>query len=359
MSGYKFTILTDHPSNRSGYMSVCENLQSQFEKNGISCDVISGQKPWSPFSIRAFLFAEHFERVGFLSVIHDYFRLLIYVLIAQPDLLICNSEKHAMTCLLLKKTLGTKYAVIAHGTYSRRLASKYKGFKTAFAAADKIICVSNYTRDLLLEYVTGNHIIVINNGVSRSFFSDASISKSKRICFNGNLKKRKGLRILISALGQLSTKAMQELELVVIGNLNVVEQQKIQKETNIRIKFFKNISDQKLRELYATSLVNILPSLNIEDTFEGFGLVHVEAISSGTISIGSRNCGNEDAISPGNGYLIEQNDAAALATHIEDIIERSEHSIIKPTGLSPKYWDEVINSYLDELIPLFDNEFQE
>ena len=57
-----------------------------------------------------------------------------------------------------------------------------------------------------------------------------------------------------------------------------------------------------------------MPSMNVGDSFEGFGLVHLEANVWGVPAIGSFGCGNEDAVRDGySGYLIEQGNIKALS----------------------------------------------
>jgi glycosyltransferase involved in cell wall biosynthesis len=54
--------------------------------------------------------------------------------------------------------------------------------------------------------------------------------------------------------------------------------------------------------------------------FEGFGLVHVEANACGTLTIGTRNCGNEDAILEDNGLVVDYGDDNALSQGIIDAL---------------------------------------
>jgi glycosyltransferase involved in cell wall biosynthesis len=58
----------------------------------------------------------------------------------------------------------------------------------------------------------------------------------------------------------------------------------------------------------------VMPSMNVGDSFEGFGLVHLEANVWGVPAIGSLGCGNVDAVRDGySGYLIEQGNINALS----------------------------------------------
>ena len=93
-------------------------------------------------------------------------------------------------------------------------------------------------------------------------------------------------------------------------------------------------------------MVNVLPSLNSDGHFEGFGIVHSESIACGTFTIGSLNCGNVDAISVGNGICIEQNDADALATELRKLLQKNSKLMLD--GRAPFTWQQ-IGSHIEKL----------
>ena len=72
------------------------------------------------------------------------------------------------------------------------------------------------------------------------------------------------------------------------------------------VKFLGCVSDAELIELYRTSKILVLPSQDIDNHFEGFGLVHLEAHSHGTPAIGSVHSGNHEVIHHGNDGLVER-----------------------------------------------------
>ena len=107
-----------------------------------------------------------------------------------------------------------------------------------------------------------------------------------------------------------------------------------------KVLFFSNIPKQQLATLYNSSMVNVLPSLNSDGHFEGFGIVHSESIACGTFTIGSLNCGNVDAISVGNGNLhAEQNHADALATELRKLLQKNSKLMLD--GRAPFTWQQL------------------
>ena len=89
-----------------------------------------------------------------------------------------------------------------------------------------------------------------------------------------------------------------------------------------QVLFLDQIGNDALIEVYSKSICNILPSINKDNHFEGFGLIHLEANACGTPSIGSLDCGNESAIINGKtGFLCKQKDVVSIQNRMEDIIK--------------------------------------
>lgn len=106
--------------------------------------------------------------------------------------------------------------------------------------------------------------------------------KGKMLLFVGSLIERKGIKYLISAM-PFVLENFPETKLLIIGNGDLKES--IVKITNNlklsnHIIFTGNILNQDLPPYFAAADIFILPSLS-----EGFPLVVMEALSSGTISI--------------------------------------------------------------------------
>jgi phosphatidylinositol alpha-1,6-mannosyltransferase len=73
---------------------------------------------------------------------------------------------------------------------------------------------------------------------------------------------------------------------------------------------------------YQHADVFALPSLNVGDRFEGFGLVVLEAGACGLPVVGTRGSGVEEAVIEGEtGLLVPQDDAPALAAAITRLLD--------------------------------------
>jgi glycosyltransferase involved in cell wall biosynthesis len=84
-----------------------------------------------------------------------------------------------------------------------------------------------------------------------------------------------------------------------------------------RITFSGKVSHEKLPDYYSISNLHVLPSINVKNAFEGFGLVHLEANACGIPTIGSLYYGNEDVIMQEyNVFLCQQKDVNCLVDTI-------------------------------------------
>ena len=149
-----------------------------------------------------------------------------------------------------------------------------------FKKADRIICVSNYEKTLVMENfrVEEEKISVIPNGLNIEEFKGI-VSKRKdykTILYVGRLEKYKGLHYLIEALTKLDNDVF--LEIVGVGSQkNALFKLANKLEVGDRIKFYQNLPRNQLLQKYADADVFVLLSKR-----EAYGIGVAEALSSGT-----------------------------------------------------------------------------
>ncbi len=139
-----------------------------------------------------------------------------------------------------------------------------------------------------------------------------------KILWVGNVIRRKGLHILIKALCQLP----EEFQVTIAGRLGMEPayvkqmQQLIQKaDLQDRVIFMGPVEGRALAELYQDHHLMVLPS-----SYESYGIVYVEAQQFGLPVIGTTAGAAQEIIYPGeNGYLIDPNDAKALAKLLTEL----------------------------------------
>lgn len=135
-----------------------------------------------------------------------------------------------------------------------------------------------------------------------------------RLIFVGNLIPRKGLHTLLAALARLP---VESWELTVVGEtaVNPAYAHAIKRQAaklNGQTHFLGAIADGDLAQQLRCSHLLVVPS-----QYEGFGIVYLEAMSFGLPAIASTAGAAHEIIShETDGFLINPDDAAALAEHI-------------------------------------------
>ncbi len=173
---------------------------------------------------------------------------------------------------------------------------------------------------------------------------DARIQSRRRatdplhILFVGNLIERKGLHDLLAALAQLPKKGW---ELTVVGSQDVdpqyanrVRQLAIEREISSAIQWMGRISDAKLRDCYKRSHLLVVPS------YEGFGIVYLEAMSFGLPVIASTAGAAHEIVSHDeNGFLTEPGAVTMLADRI-DLLQRDRELLQRMSLAARRRFDE-------------------
>lgn len=232
--------------------------------------------------------------------------------------------------------------------------------KWAYKQADKLICISGFTKKQILKRLRLNNIIVINPGIDHNKFIRPSIyqagktRKEKIILSVGALKLRKGYHISIPAMAEIKKK-YKNIKYHIVGGRPPKIYLDLAKKYNLEknIIFFQNISEKNLIELYSRADIFLLTPITINDNdFEGFGLVYLEAGMYGKPVIGTLNCGAEDAVVDGiTGLLIPQNDIKKTIEAVLKLLDNPK--LAQKLGRNGRKrtqemsWDKVAKKYID------------
>lgn len=148
--------------------------------------------------------------------------------------------------------------------------------------ADHIVVTSPQlfsTSDILDKYQKKIQIIPLSFDPLFQFDSEIfrkfPFERPFKLLFVGKLRKYKGVGFLIEAIKNLN------VNLAIIGDGE--EERNLQEQVthlnlSSRVKFYKNVDNQRLSEFYADADLFILPSIN---EAEAFGVVQLEAMASG------------------------------------------------------------------------------
>lgn len=147
----------------------------------------------------------------------------------------------------------------------------------------------------------------------------------KSILFVGGLDKAhyfKGLNVLIDALSQIKERTDWKLQIVGRGELIDEYKERCQKVgIDDRVQFLNSVSDEELPSVYRESDFFVLPSIN---KGEAFGIVLLEALSSGLPVIASNLAGVRSVFSSKEGFLVVPDDKNDLRIKIEKMLDNNE-----------------------------------
>lgn len=274
-----------------------------------------------------------------------------------------DAYPYGVVAALANIGLKKKFIINGIGTYSVLPLDKpiKKWFlKWAYKKANKVICISDFTKKQILKRVNLNNIIVINHGVDYNKYAEQhgyqrrTTQKEKIILSAGALKPRKGYHISIPAIAEVKKK-YQDIKYYIVGGkpdkfyLDVVKKYNLEKN----VKFFENILDKQLIKLYYQADIFLLTPIVINDNdFEGFGLVYLEAGACGKPVIGTFDCGAEDAIKDKvTGLLVPQNNIKKTVEAVLKLLDNPE--LARRLGENGKKraremnWDKVAHQYLE------------
>lgn len=167
----------------------------------------------------------------------------------------------------------------------------------SFKRAEKLVCRSFHIQDKLLKLYPEfkEKTVVIPSGIDEKLIIKRSIEFNEKIkvLTAANLIKRKNIDKLIKACDKFDN-----IDLTVIGDGKEFENlKKISKKPIFKGKLSKSEVIDEMRK----SDIFILPSVN-----ETFGLVYIEAMASGCITVGTVNDGIDGIIKNGvNGFLVK------------------------------------------------------
>ena len=162
----------------------------------------------------------------------------------------------------------------------------YRKMKYAFAAATKIVAISNQTRKDIIHFfdVNPDKTEVIHQSISPMFFEPKNTNDliqryqipKKFILSVGTIEHRKNQLSLLKALHN----AKIDVPVVFVGNPTIYSADLLkfisENKMDEQVKFLSNIPENDLAGLYQKASLSVYISL-----FEGFGLPVIESMASG------------------------------------------------------------------------------
>lgn len=243
-----------------------------------------------------------------------------------PDIIHTHTYLAGWIAFAIKEKYGIPYCMTEHSTLilSDELTDLHRKMAVeAYNHADGVLAVSRSLSTVIIEKY-GVSSSVMPNFIDVNLFKPASnnadASVLKIICI-GELIDRKQIEILLKSLKGIAFK--YHLSIVGDGPLrNTLEKLVLHLGLSDVVTFEGRLSQENISELLCKMDVLVHPS-----RLETFGIVLIEALSSGVPVIAFKNGGSEDIINETNGILIN------------DMSIDSLHAAIKKMILSPDQYD--------------------
>lgn len=208
----------------------------------------------------------------------------------------------------------------------------------------KFIAISNYTKKLIMEdgIVKPEKVELLYNAIKVSDF-DKKISKEEKlelrkkygiedddvvILYSGRTIEQKGIKQLIQSF--INLKNINKSKLLIVGSSNYAEKVKTKFDYEIeelvkkaadKIKIIGYIDNKELYKIHNISDIAVVPSM----WEELFGLVVIEAMSSGLPLIVTRSGGIPEIVNEKCAYILDKNEYL-----IQNLTDKMDYLIENP-----------------------------
>jgi phosphatidyl-myo-inositol dimannoside synthase len=218
-----------------------------------------------------------------------------------------------------------KYDVIAHGIEVWRPFTIAERIALLFSR--KVLCISQYTRDHMLDYcgISPARMPIVPNGLD-AFFPIAetvdSPTSPPTIVTVARLSKYdiyKGIDTLIEAMPLIRQKIPNACLCIMGKGDDAMRLRGIAAKLNLgnSVEMPGFVSDEKLQQRLKGCSLFALPSKK-----EGFGLVFLEAMAQGRPCLGARAGGIPEVITPEVGCLVDYGSVPMIAEACVDALQK-------------------------------------
>jgi len=357
-------VASEFPPQPGGIGNHAYNLARHLQRHHFLVDVIADCRSFSGDEERIFDDNLNFK---VHRIVRRKLRALMYLkriislfkLIKTSEVVIASGKFSLWMVAFSSLFYNKKFIAILHGSevnYSQKFLKH--SINWSLKRFSKLIAVSNYTKSLV-SHLNHQGIVVIPNGFDTSKWNlkntqTLNLNGQPKLITVGNVTNRKGQLNVINMLPEL-IKNYPEIHYHCVGIPTQKEEfisiaLKLKVETHIT--FHGKVSDSHLQELLQSSDVFVMLS-NPTQTgdVEGFGIAIIEANALGLPSIGSINCGIEDAISnKKSGILVTYNDSEVFLKALNEILSKYENYKFEAKQWAKQHtWETIIKQYIKEI----------
>jgi phosphatidylinositol alpha-1,6-mannosyltransferase len=339
------TISSEFPPGPGGIGTHAYHLCDELVERGWDVRVLTPQDYSSPAEIETFNAAQRFQVCGLRSEQPRWLRgfrrwcsLARELNLFKPQAVVASGQRSVWLAAAQLPRLGIPWLAIGHGIeFGVRTAWQHRITRWAIQRASSVVCVSQFTWDLMIEAgIRPRGGRVIPNGADSASFrtlpaheiarfrAGLGFNGAKLLLTVGNVTERKGQRITIEALPQVLQQCPDVHYLVAGLPSKRDEYQALAKSLGVaeRVHFLGRLNPEDLvRYLNACDLFVMTSVRTAEGDCEGFGIAVVEAALCGKPAVVSANCGLAEAVADGlTGLCVPERNPQATAQAIVSLL---------------------------------------
>lgn len=354
-------VTSEFPPQPGGIGNHAFNLAKHLQLNNFVVDVIADNRSFSGEEERIFdaelKFKVHrIERIKLRFLMYLKRIVTLFKFMKSSEAIIASGKFSLWMVAFSSLFFDKKFFAIIHGS---EVNYKQKGLKFSIDWSlkrfSKLIAVSNYTKSLV-SHLQSLNIVVIPNGFESNKWNlknkhTLSLKGEPKLITVGNVTERKGQLNVIKLLPEL-IKIYPEIHYHCVG-IPTQKDKFLKVATLLKVEdyitFHGKVSDENLQELLQSSTIFVMLSSTTETgDVEGFGIAIIEANSLGLPSIGSINCGIEDAIlDKKSGVLVPYDDYNLFLNALNDILTNYEKYKNEAKNWAAQHnWDIIIQQYI-------------
>lgn len=265
--------------------------------------------------------------VGYLIEVIQGYRISKILKHEKLDLVYTNTR---VTCIGAKIANNLK---IPHVCHVREFGSVrplwgFWGYKSLYKSSKKVILISYALKNKFLEYVSGEKLVTIHNGIESDLNLNVCFDKKKDtvdILLTARIDPEKGHFDALNAIKHLKEKGYRNLKLHIAGSESNTAHINWYKESICNFIIKNNLEDIVILHGEVVDMRFLREHMDIElmcAVCETFGRVTVEGMRNGLCVIGSNTGGTTEIIKHNvTGLLYEQGNFLDLAEKIETILK--------------------------------------
>lgn len=352
-----FFIFKDFPPQKGGMSTYYYNLVKNI--NGEKFVFLPKDEKEPPFIENLKYIIAPFKKGNEKNIFFTslwFFQIFFKLIFEKPDFLHIGKIRPIIYFFLIFKIFKIKIILYFHGLdyYEMKNKSllKRKFVNYAIKKADLTVCANKYVLKIIKENVRPKREYILYPGVDLSYLNKINEKfkeekKDKFILLTvANLVKRKGIDTVLRALNILKDEF--DFKYYIIGKGPEEKNLKdLTKELDLQERvFFLGELDEEKFKYYKICDVFLMPSRVIEKegSFEGFGIVFLEASFFKKFLIGAKTGGIPEAIING--------ETGILLDDPEDYIKLSE--IIKDYFKNPYKYEKIKENAYKRVLKEFD-----